>query len=344
MLAGRLAPLLRGAGACRGSSARPKALASDLQALFLRLAGGAAAPAVRPRQPLPLVPSLFPVPVHCAYDVEQIEEVVERLWPHHAASPGAAPLVFVGCDTEYKPNRTRGAPRRRTALVQLASGTGAGGECLLAAVHPLPQLPGALRSVLTSARCVKVGVGVADDLHRLSLDFALPPVGTAGRGSFLDVGVVASLYGHERTGLANLSAFFGLVVAKPKSVQMSNWEAAPLSGAQVSYAALDAQLSLWLLEQLHARYAAPAGDVCLAAWAEHFVGARTVADVAARMRAQRAGPPAVSPAVASAVREYEARRAAAAAVRTATRELRVVDEGAPPDARAHEDRPSRPFS
>jgi len=245
---------------------------------------------------------------------------VERLWPEPSSE---APLRFVGCDTEYTPTFARGAPRRRTALLQLASGTGAGGECLLAHIHLLPSLPPRLSALLLDARCIKVGVAVADDLQKLGGDFRLPP---AQRSSFVDLAVVAALYGHERVGLKNLATAFGLQVAKPKAVQLSNWEAAPLSLAQVRYAALDAQLSLWLLEQLHARHGVPRGDERLEAWAAAFVGARTVGELQARARRGGGGAP-ITPGVAAALAEYEKRQAAAAAARARERELRTIAEG-----------------
>lgn len=52
-------------------------------------------------------------------------------------------------------------------------------------------------------------------------------------------------------GMKNLSSFFlSYTPAKPKSVQLSNWEAFPLEKKQLDYAALDAWLGLVLYERL----------------------------------------------------------------------------------------------
>jgi hypothetical protein len=59
----------------------------------------------------------------------------------------------------------------------------------------------------------------------------------------------------------------------------SNWENAPLRDDQVSYAAEDAALGLWLLGKLHAAHGA---GTPLRDWAALFLDARSVEDMAAR--------------------------------------------------------------
>ena len=180
-----------------------------------------------------------------------------RLWMSGTLSPTLGSLGF---DTETKPAYTKqqAATASGPALLQLAT---AEGRCLVV------QLPGnrpwhapatqrlldALRPALEDPSLPKVGVGVDDDCVEL---WRATVASVGGRNALggrckcpqalevrgrVDLGGVGSVAGRLRS-LANLTeALVGVAIAKPKSLQMSNWGARPpLALAQVAYAATDA--------------------------------------------------------------------------------------------------------
>ncbi len=133
----------------------------------------------------------------------------------------------IGFDTETRPAFRKGeayAP----SLVQLATSR---------AVHLLQvqrlDCSRALAEILGAPHIVKAGVSVAGDLSQLRRLFPLDPA------AVVDLGRVAKHHGLEQTGLRNLAArFLGFRI--PKGARTSNWAAARLTPAQVTYAATDA--------------------------------------------------------------------------------------------------------
>jgi len=235
-------------------------------------------------------------PVFVGYSLEGVEQALARCFP-----PCSAPS-FLGFDTEQTPTFVRDQPQRRTALVQAASEE----HTVLAHCYHLPSFPPRLAALVEDPRVTKVGVAVGNDLSKLARDYGVRP------RSYLNLEVVATLYGHARPGLKALSEAFGCQVLKPKSLQTSDWERAPLRPLQRDYAALDAQLGLWLLHRLHAAHA-PAG-CSLEDWAEPFRDAPSVAALAVQPTA-RLGP------LADAVALYMERKRQEAAAREAQASL-----------------------
>ncbi len=208
-------------------------------------------------------------PCAVCYSEQGIDYQLERCFP----PPPRGGLSFLGFDTEHTPTFTKGVPVRRTALVQAASEQ----HTVLAHVFHLQAFPPRLASLVQDARVVKVGVGVAGDLRKLARDYALQP------RAYVDLAVVASVLGHARPGLKALCSVFGVHVTKPRAIQTGDWERAPLRPAQREYAALDAQLSLWLLRRLHAAHGARHS---LEDWAAGFMDAGSVADLCAAPRSR----------------------------------------------------------
>lgn len=150
----------------------------------------------------------------------------------------------VGFDVEWRPS-FKAKEYNKVALVQLATDT----EVLLLQLsHSCDPIASheALRPVLSSKDIIKVGVGVALDLKRLSADYNFDTF-----DGYCDVGAVARRVmgtgglGGNTLGLASAYAqCFGVEVPKVRAVQMSNWEAVKLSQAQIQYAAWDALMGL----------------------------------------------------------------------------------------------------
>jgi len=143
----------------------------------------------------------------------------------------------VGFDTETRPAFRKGeihlpclvqaATARRVYLFQLRE----------------PQVFQVLAGLLTDTRMVKVGVALANDLRSLKLLFPFAEQNT------LDLGIIARRWRLHQTGLRNLAGIF-LGVRIPKGARTSNWAAARLSAAQITYAATDA----WVCRELFLQF------------------------------------------------------------------------------------------
>ena len=173
-------------------------------------------PLVPPRPPPPpLCETLPPLSIVTAYDEESVERAVTQLWPRTESQT----TRFFGLDTEATPQFSRGAARKRTALLQVSDAN----SCVVASLHALPLLPPSLQALLADERSIFVGVGVGDDISKLLHDYAVP-LAAGGGPRWVDIGVVASLFLHEKPGLKGLSDAFNFPLVKSKSIQLSNWE------------------------------------------------------------------------------------------------------------------------
>ena len=81
----------------------------------------------------------------------------------------AEPSLLLGFDVEWRPNYVKGAVPNRVALLQLAE---PGGPVVLTRLTRAKTLHPAIVDLLTHARVVLVGVGVKEDLKKLTRDFA----------------------------------------------------------------------------------------------------------------------------------------------------------------------------
>lgn len=145
--------------------------------------------------------------------------------------------LVVGFDTETRPAFRKG----EVYLPCLAQAATARAVYLFQLREP--AVFEALAGLLAEPRIVKAGVAMADDLRALRLLFPFK------EQSVLDLGIVARRCGYKQTGVRNLAGIF-LGFRIPKGARTSNWAAAKLSAAQITYAATDA----WACRELFLRF------------------------------------------------------------------------------------------
>ena len=191
------------------------------------------------------------------------------------------PSLLLGFDVEWRPNYVKGAVPNRVALVQLAE---PGGQVVLTRLARAKTLHPDIVDLLTHARVVLVGVGVKEDVKKLTRDFAgcFADAGRRRRASggarahsppalrfadLCDVARAASAKepGPEGFSLKKLAAFYGVSLShKTKALTMTNWEKPVLCPAEIRYAAQDADCGLRvaraMFEKERARDGAGAGD------------------------------------------------------------------------------------
>ena len=209
-------------------------------------------------------PAFVLPPVHLSYDAAEAEALLER---HVIGSVKGGGAIVLGADTESRPMGFGGDGR--VALLQLATPS-AVVLLPLQALAPPASSPGAdtplpplLARLLARSNTFLVGVRVRDDAALLARGCAAPLAATAVDVALAAVrcGVFAPAPGEvlnpASIGLATLiAALGGPVLSKSRSVTLSNWERAPLSEAQVQYAAVDAYVSGWAAAQVYAAHAA----------------------------------------------------------------------------------------
>lgn len=141
----------------------------------------------------------------------------------------------IGFDTETKPCFVAGAPRNRTAILQLSGQD-------VAYIFRLQHigLPKELAHILEDPKIIKVGAAVKDDIIGLKRYCRFHSHG------FIDLQSIAEKFGIEERSVKKLSA---IILGKrvSKSQQLSNWESAQLSAAQQRYAAIDA----WVCREMY---------------------------------------------------------------------------------------------
>ncbi|MGX8708453.1 MAG: 3'-5' exonuclease [Bacteroidales bacterium] len=145
---------------------------------------------------------------------------------------------LVGFDTETKPVFQAHQPRHHTALLQLSSET----EAFLFRLHSL-GLPQEIADVLASPFITKIGAAVGEDIHGLQHYCDFEP------HRFMDLQSFGGKYGIQEKSVRKMAAIIlGCKVSKAQ--QCSNWEADPLSEAQLLYAATDAWICVRMYKAL----------------------------------------------------------------------------------------------
>lgn len=142
---------------------------------------------------------------------------------------------ILGFDTETKPCFQSGMPQNHVALLQLSGED----KAFLFRVNKL-GIPQSLAKILGDPQITKVGAAVNDDIKGLQFYTKFQAKG------FVDLQKLAAEFGIKDKSVKKLAAnILGLRVSKAQ--QLSNWEAANLSGAQLKYAAIDA----WICRKMY---------------------------------------------------------------------------------------------
>ena len=145
---------------------------------------------------------------------------------------------FIGFDTETKPVFQAHQPRHHTALLQLSSET----EAFLFRLQEL-GLPDEIAGVMADPYITKIGAAVHEDIRGLQHYCPFEP------HRFMDLQSFGSEYGIQEKSVRKMAAIIlGCKVSKAQ--QCSNWEADPLSEAQLLYAATDAWICVKMYKAL----------------------------------------------------------------------------------------------
>jgi ribonuclease D len=143
----------------------------------------------------------------------------------------------IGFDIETRP-AFRPGESYLPSLVQFAT---AGAVYLLQVQQQ--DYSAAMREIFSSAKVVKAGVSVTDDLRNLKKLFQFE------ESAVVDLGKVARRHGLKQTGVRNLAGIF-LGTRIPKGAKTTNWAARRLTPQQIAYAATDA----WACRELYLRF------------------------------------------------------------------------------------------
>ncbi|MCS5663855.1 MAG: 3'-5' exonuclease domain-containing protein 2 [Flavobacteriales bacterium] len=144
--------------------------------------------------------------------------------------------TIVGIDTETKPSFRKGQINS-VALLQIATD-----KKVYIIRLKLVAMSKELASIFSNEDIIKVGIAVRDDLKDLKKLQAFD------EKSVIDLNVLAPKLGFESIGAKKLSALvLGIRISKRQ--QVSNWESAELTKAQITYAATDA----WICREIYLR-------------------------------------------------------------------------------------------
>ncbi|MCI5072369.1 3'-5' exonuclease domain-containing protein 2 [bacterium] len=169
----------------------------------------------------------YPGTIHIVQDYEQQIEVCQHLNKEE----------ILGFDTETRPNFRKGQ-NNPVALLQLATKT----DAYLFQLKQQALSPD-LSNILSSAKILKLGVAVRDDI------IALQKLRDFQAQGFIELADLAEEKGLQNFGLNALSVIFTGHRLK-KSAKLSNWAAKTLKDKQIHYAACDAYVSLLIHEGL----------------------------------------------------------------------------------------------
>jgi ribonuclease D len=143
----------------------------------------------------------------------------------------------IGFDTETKPSFKRGQVHK-VALMQLSTEE----ECFLFRLNCIGY-PSELEALMSDRAVKKIGLSLRDDFAAIRKRSVRVPE------NFIDLQDFVDKFGIEDNSLQKIYAIlFGKKISKNQRV--SNWEAATLTPAQQSYAAIDAWACLRIYNHL----------------------------------------------------------------------------------------------
>lgn len=145
---------------------------------------------------------------------------------------------ILGFDTESKPTFKKGVPIH-VSLIQIS----ADDVCFLFRVRKISDLS-PLQEIMEDPNLPKIGLSLHDDFSVLSHnDYTFKPQG------FIDLQKLVPDYNFKCSSLQKIYAIlFDMKISKAQ--QLSNWDAAELSEAQMSYAAIDAWACIRIYRRL----------------------------------------------------------------------------------------------
>lgn len=147
---------------------------------------------------------------------------------------------IIGFDTETRPCFQANVARPKLALLQLSGGD----KAFLFRLQKL-KLPSSLAKILSDPNIIKVGVAIHDDINAIQKYKKFTP------GGFIDLQQIVESYGIKGKSLKKMSGIvMGVKISKAQ--QLSNWDAKVLSGAQLTYAAIDA----WVCREIYLKLTA----------------------------------------------------------------------------------------
>ncbi|KAL8199744.1 hypothetical protein R6Q57_013312 [Mikania cordata] len=145
--------------------------------------------------------------------------------------------LVVGLDVEWRPNHSRNV-ENPVATLQLCVGR----RCLIFQILHSPSIPQSLITFLGNRSYTFAGVGIENDVEKLTEDYNLVIARTADLRT-----LAADAYGVrelKNAGIKELtSRVLGVEMNKPKGITMSRWDNQWLTPPQVQYACIDAFLS-----------------------------------------------------------------------------------------------------
>lgn len=144
--------------------------------------------------------------------------------------------TIIGYDTETRPSFQKGR-NYKVALLQLSTG-----EVAYLFRLNIIKLSDEMIKVLESAKILKIGAAIRDDIKTMQKHRPFKPAG------FIDLQSVIGKYGIEELSVKKMSAIV-LGVRVSKAQRLSNWEAANLTESQQHYAAVDA----WICRQIYTK-------------------------------------------------------------------------------------------
>jgi len=162
--------------------------------------------------------------------IDQVEEV-------RGAVECLSTKKAIGFDTETKPAFKRGQVHN-VALLQLATED----KCFLFRLNKIGY-PIEIEELMCNKKVKKIGLSLRDDFAALRKRTGKKPQ------NFIDLQLFVDKFGIEDNSLQKIYAIlFGEKISK--SQRLSNWEAAKLTPAQQSYAAIDAWACLKIYNHL----------------------------------------------------------------------------------------------
>lgn len=151
-----------------------------------------------------------------------------------AAARSLCRETVLGFDTETRPAFKKGESYP-PSLLQLAA---ADGVYIFRIGHIYSHGP--LADILADRNVLKTGIGVSDDIRKLSDVLSFKPSG------FIELSGMAAKAGIKNAGVRGLAALlFAFRVSK--QTQCSRWDAPALTRAQIVYAATDA----WICREIY---------------------------------------------------------------------------------------------